>query len=66
LRLLALFCWLSALVAQPAWAATSASLQPLEQQLATLLASKSGDYGVAALDLDTGETTASAAARHAS
>lgn len=56
MRLLALFCWLSALVAQPAWAATSASLQPLEQQLATLLASKSGDYGVAALDLDTGET----------
>ena len=56
MRLLALFCWLSALLAQPAWAASSTTLQPLEQQLAALLATKSGDYGVAALDLDSGET----------
>ena len=57
MRLLALFCWLSALFAvQPAVAATSATLQPLEQQLAFLLASRPGDYGVSALDLDTGET----------
>lgn len=56
MRFLALLCWLSALFAvQPAAAATSASLRPLEQQLAWLLASKSGDYGMAALDLDTGE-----------
>jgi beta-lactamase class A len=56
LRLVALLFWLSAFFAQPAWAASSATLQPLEQQLAALLASKPGDYGVAALDLDSGET----------
>lgn len=56
MRFLALFCWLSALFAtQPALAATSATVQPLEQQLAFLLASRPGDYGVSALDLDTGE-----------
>ena len=51
-----LLLWLLALVAQPAAAASSARLQPLEQQLSVLLASKPGDYGVAALDLDSGET----------
>ncbi len=56
MRLVALLFWLSAFFAQPAWAASSATLQPLEQQLAALLASKPGDYGVAALDLDSGET----------
>lgn len=56
MRVLGLLCWISALFAtQPALAATSATLQPLEQQLAYLLASRPGDYGVAALDLDTGE-----------
>ena len=56
MRLVALFCWLFAFAATPAAAATSAALQPLEQQVAALLANRSGDYGVAALDLDTGET----------
>lgn len=56
MRFFALICWLCTLVAvQPAAAATSTTLQPLEQQLAFLLASKTGDYGVSALDLDTGE-----------
>lgn len=56
MRLLAVFVWLSAILSQPAWAASSPTLQPLEQQLAALLASKPGDYGVAALDLDSGES----------
>ncbi len=56
MRLVGLLCWLLAVFAQPAAAASSASLQPLERQLAALLASRPGDYGVAALDLDTGET----------
>ncbi|MFC7536491.1 serine hydrolase [Sphingomonas sp. GCM10030256] len=55
MRLLALFCWLLAFTAQPAAAASSANLRPLEQQLAALLANRPGDYGVSALDLDTGE-----------
>ena len=45
-----------ALVAQPAAAASSASLVNLEQQLAAMMAGKSSDVGIAALDLNTGET----------
>ena len=56
MRLVALLCWLLALAAQPAAAATSAQLQPLEQNLAALLSGRAGDFGVAALDLATGES----------
>jgi beta-lactamase class A len=45
-----------ALAAQPAAAASSASLVSLEQQLASMVAGKSADVGIAALDLNTGET----------
>jgi beta-lactamase class A len=55
MRFLALFCWLSALFAAHPAAAVSTTLRPLEQQLAFMLASRPGDYGVSALDLDTGE-----------
>ena len=55
MRLVALFCWLLALAAQPAAAATAPALQTLEQQLSSLLANRSGDVGIAALDLATGE-----------
>ncbi len=59
MRVLALLTWILALaVAQPAFAASSPTLQPIEQQLASLLAGRSGDVGVAALDLATGETVA--------
>ena len=51
---LALFALL-ALFAQPAFAASSQRLQPLEQQLAWLISSKTANLGVAALDLSTGE-----------
>jgi beta-lactamase class A len=59
MRVLALLAWiLSLAVAQPALAASNPHLQSLEQQLSQLLAGRSGDVGVAALDLATGETIA--------
>jgi beta-lactamase class A len=50
------FLSLFALAAQPVAAASSPSLTNLEQQLSTLVANKSADVGIAALDLNTGET----------
>ena len=50
MRVFALLAWILSLVAaQPALAASSPHLQTLEQQLSALLASRSGDVGVAAL-----------------
>ena len=56
MRFIALFLSILAFAAQPSAAATSPSLLNLEQQLNSLVASKSGDVGIAALDLNTGET----------
>lgn len=56
MRFTAVLCWLLAVMAQPALAASSPELKPLEQRLSWLLASKSADIGVAALDLTTGKT----------
>ena len=56
MRFIALFLSLLAFVAEPALAASSPSLTSLEQQLSSLIANKSADVGVAALDLNTGET----------
>src|SRR4249919_656857 len=56
MRFIAYFLSLLALVAQPAFAASSPSLTSLEQQLSSLVASKSADVGIAALDLNSGET----------
>ncbi len=50
-----LFCFL-AFVAQPAMAATNTLAGSLQNELATLVTSKSADVGVAAIDLNTGET----------
>src|SRR3954454_6578661 len=47
---------LLALAAQPLAVASSPSLTSLEQQLSSLVANKSADVGIAALDLNTGET----------
>ena len=55
MRYLAAFCSLLLLLAQPALGASSPAMQSFEQQLASLIRSQSGDYGVAALDLKTGE-----------
>ena len=56
MRLFAVLVWFLAFLAQPAAAATSPELLSLEQQLASLVAGKSGEYGIAALDLNTGKT----------
>ena len=56
MRFIALLCWLLAFAAQPAAAATSPGLVSLEQQLRYLVANKSADVGIAALDLKSGES----------
>ena len=56
MRISALFLSLLALAAQPAVAASSPNLLSLEQQLSSMVASKSADVGIAALDLNSGET----------
>ena len=55
MRLIASLFWLLAVAAQPALAASSPAAQALEQQLQSLIASKTGEYGIAALDLTSGE-----------
>jgi beta-lactamase class A len=50
------FLSLLAFTAQPAAAASSPSLTSLEQQLSSMAANRSADIGIAALDLNTGET----------
>lgn len=56
MRTSALFLSLLAFVAQPAVAASSPNLLSLEQQLNSMVAGKSADVGIAALDLNSGET----------
>lgn len=56
MRLVAWLAWVLALAAQPAWAQTAPHLQTLEQRLASLARENPGEYGIAALDLATGET----------
>src|SRR5438105_2788539 len=56
MRFKALLLLLFALVAPPAAAASSPSLTSLEQQLNSMVAGSSADVGIAALDLNTGET----------
>ena len=46
--------WLLAIAAQPAWADSASDLLGLQQQLHSLVQSKSSDVGVAALDLTSG------------
>jgi beta-lactamase class A len=55
MRILALFLSLLALFPQQASAEASPSLAQLEQQLVSLVTSRSGDVGIAVLDLKTGE-----------
>src|SRR6478752_4407481 len=56
MRFRAILLSLLAFSAQPAVAASSPSLSALEQQLSSMVSGKSADVGVAALDLNTGET----------
>jgi beta-lactamase class A len=56
MRFIAILFSLTVLAAQPALAASSPDLSSVEQQLSSLLANKSADVGIAALDLNTGES----------
>lgn len=56
MRRFAFLGWMLALLAQPALAASSPALQAVEQQLSELVRARPGDFGIAALDLTTGET----------
>src|SRR3954466_7157433 len=55
-RFVTILLSLLAFSAQPAAAASSSALSSLEQQLNYFVAGKSADIGIAALDLNTGET----------
>ena len=55
MRLIALRFWLIAFAAQPAVAQVSPRLTALEQRIAAMAAENPGEYGIAALDLATGE-----------
>ena len=54
MRFFASLAFLLVAFAQPALAETSPELRPLEQRLAALATENSGEYGMAALDLQTG------------
>jgi beta-lactamase class A len=57
MRVLSVFLWLVALSAQPSWAqAPSAPLQELERRIAATARDNPGEYGIAAMDLATGQT----------
>ena len=56
MRFVAVLSALAALVARPAIAASSPELSSVEQQLAALVGSKSGDFGIAAVDLSSGKS----------
>ena len=56
MRLIGLVLALLALIAQPATAASSPSMFGLERQISSLMANKSADVGIYALDLSNGES----------
>ena len=58
MRLLAPLAFLFALLAQPAAAQIAPDLVPLQQRLAALATENPGEYGFAALDLETGAVVA--------
>jgi beta-lactamase class A len=55
MRFVTVFAWLLAFAMHPALGATSPPLRSLEYQLALATSAKSGDHGIAALDLGSGE-----------
>ncbi len=56
MRFLVLLTSLAALLAQPAGAEVPSKLQLIEQRLAAMVTENPGEYGIAALDLETGKT----------
>ena len=58
MRRFGLISWLIAFTAQPAWAQLPSAPSGLEQQLAATASDNPGEYGIAAMDLSTGEAVA--------
>jgi beta-lactamase class A len=56
MRFIALLSWLAVLVAQPASAQVPPKLQLLEQRIAAMASENPGEFGIAAMDLETGRT----------
>jgi beta-lactamase class A len=56
MRFVALLAWLLAFATQPAWAEAPPRLRAVEQRLAAMAAENPGEFGIAAVDLSTGET----------
>jgi beta-lactamase class A len=56
MRFLALFSWFAIFLAQPAVAQVSPKLVTLEQRLAAMASENPGEFGIAAMDLDTGKS----------
>ena len=56
MRFAPLLFWLIGMSAQPALAEAPASLRPLEERFASMARENPGEYGIAALDLASGET----------
>jgi beta-lactamase class A len=56
MRFLALFSWFAIFLAQPAVAQVSPKLLTLEQRLAAMASENPGEFGIAAMDLDTGKS----------
>lgn len=56
MRLAPFLGWLLLIGAQPAWASSSPSLASVEQRLSSLIAGKSAEYGISAVDLRSGRT----------
>ena len=54
MRLKYLIPFLALFAAQPSWAAASPEMSSLEAQLSNLVAGRSGEFGIAALDLGSG------------
>jgi beta-lactamase class A len=56
MRFFAVLSWAAVLLAQPAVAEVSPKLQQVEQRLAAMASENPGEYGIAAMDLETGRT----------
>ena len=56
MRVFAVLAWAAVLLAQPAGAEVSPKLQLLEQRIAAMATENPGEFGIAAMDLTTGET----------
>jgi beta-lactamase class A len=56
MRFLALFSWFAIFLAQPAIAQVSPKLVTLEQRLAAMASENPGEFGIAAMDLETGKS----------